>query len=117
MVKLNQLLKALDEKEIFGPQDIEIKALSYDSKKVKTDSLFVAIRGFRTDGHRFVNEALLNGAKVVVMEREVPLGEEITRIQVPDTRKALALLADRFYRHPSRKIRLIGCNSLFQSSY
>ncbi len=108
MVKLSQLLEALKEKEVFGPQDVEIRKIAYDSRKIKKDSLFVAIRGFQTDGHRFINEALLKGARVVVMEKRIPLGEGVTGIRVPDARKALALLADRFYHHPSRKIRLIG---------
>ncbi len=108
MVQLSELLEALKEKEVFGPQDIEIRGISYNSKKVKRNSLFVAIPGFRTDGHRFINEALLKGARAVVMEKGVSLGEGVTGIRVPDTRKTLALLADRFYHHPSGKIRLIG---------
>ncbi len=108
MVQLNQLLGALKEKEVCGSQDIEIKKIAYDSKEVKRNSLFVAIPGFRTDGHRFINEALLKGARAVVTEKKIPLGEGVTGIRVPDTRKALALLADRFYHHPSGKIRLIG---------
>ena len=108
MVQLNELLDALKEKEVFGPQDVEIREIAYDSRKIKKDSLFVAIRGFRTDGHRFINEALLKGARAVVMEKRIPLGGGATGIRVPDTRKTLALLADRFYHHPSRKIRLIG---------
>ena len=108
MVQLNELLDALKEKEVFGPQDVEIREIAYDSRRIKKDSLFVAIKGFRTDGHRFINEALLKGARAVVMKEKIPLGGGVTGIRVPDTRKALALLADRFYHHPSRKIRLIG---------
>lgn len=108
MVQLSQLLDALKEKEVCGPQDIEIEEIAYNSKKAKRNSLFVAIPGFRADGHRFINEALLKGVRTVVMEKKIPLGEGITGIRVPNARKALALLADRFYHHPSRKIRLIG---------
>ncbi len=108
MVKLSQLLETLKEKEVSGPRNIEIREISYDSKRVKRNSLFVAIPGFRTDGHRFINEALLKGAQAVVTEQKIPLGEGITGIRVPDTRKALALLADKFFSRPSRKIRLIG---------
>jgi UDP-N-acetylmuramoyl-L-alanyl-D-glutamate--2,6-diaminopimelate ligase len=108
MVKLSQLLQALKEKEVSDPQDTEIERIFYDSRKIKKNSLFVAIKGFRTDGHRFINQALLRGAKAVVMEKRIPLGEGATGILVPDTREALALLADRFYHHPSRKIKLIG---------
>ena len=108
MIKLNKLLEALKEKEVCGSQDIEIEEIVYDSKKAKRNSLFVAIPGFRTNGHRFINEALLKGARAVVMEKKVSLGEGITGIRVPDTRKALALLADKFYHHPSRQIKLIG---------
>jgi len=108
MVQLNELLDTLKEKEVFGSQDVEIREIAYDSRKIKKDSLFVAIRGFRTDGHRFINEALLKGARAVVMEKRIPLGGGVTGIRVPDTRKALALLADKFFSHPSRKIKLIG---------
>lgn len=108
MVRLSQLLEALKEKEVSGPQDIEIKGITYNSKRVGKSSLFVAIKGYRTDGHLFINEALLKGARAVVMEKRIPLGEGATGILVPDARKALALLADRFYHHPSKRLKLIG---------
>ncbi len=108
MVQLNELLDVLKEKEVSGPQDIEIKGINYVSERVEEGSLFVAIKGFRTDGHLFINEALLKGARAVVVEKKVPLGEGVTGILVPDTRKALALLADRFYYHPSKRLKLIG---------
>ena len=76
---------------------------------IKKNFLFVAIRGFKEDGHRFIPQAIQRGAKAIVVEREVEnLPEGITLIKVPSSRIALARLSNNFYGFPSREIRLIG---------
>ncbi len=73
-------------------------------------SLFVAVRGFHSDGHQFISQAIQQGAAAIVAEKQegLPVPADIPLIIVDDSRRALALLADAFYGHPSRRLTLIG---------
>ena len=72
-------------------------------------SCFVAVRGLRADGHRFIPQAVEQGAGTVVAEPPDPLpGEAVGRILVPDTRRALPRLADAYFGHPSRALTVVG---------
>jgi UDP-N-acetylmuramoyl-L-alanyl-D-glutamate--2,6-diaminopimelate ligase len=88
--------------------------LTADSRQVVPETLFVALRGVHTDGHRFLGDALDRGASVLVVE-EFPdtLQERVqqagcTVVKVPNSRQAFALLASAYYGHPGRRLRLIG---------
>ncbi|UCD85012.1 MAG: UDP-N-acetylmuramoyl-L-alanyl-D-glutamate--2,6-diaminopimelate ligase [Deltaproteobacteria bacterium] len=94
--------------ELRGSVSPEIKGIAYNSLKVEPGFLFVAIRGLKEDGHNFIEEAVGKGAQAVVMEIPKPEFNGATRITVPDSRKALALLSARFYGDPSEGIKLIG---------
>ena len=90
-------------------QDLNVGAICFDSRKVKDGDLFVATRGEQVDGHNFIEKALANGAKVVVVE-DLPADQnsEILWIQVEDSKEALGLMASNFYDNPSRKLKLVG---------
>ena len=89
--------------------NINISGIACDSRKVKKGDVFVAIPGFKSDGSRFVSQAIENGASVIVTEStEAPVPAGIEKIVVASARKALAELACRFYDHPSNKLRIIG---------
>ena len=94
--------------------DVEVRGIQYDSRKVGRDQMFVAIRGTLTDGHRFIDQAVQGGARVVVVEDDNALPDSFfmhtgtVKVVVSDSRKALALLAANFFDHPSRKLCLIG---------
>lgn len=95
--------------KVEGKIDLDISNLSYDSRKVKEDGLFVAISGHKTDGHRFIDQAIRNGSKAVVVEKKdwvIPPG--VTQISVENSRKALSRLAACFFGHPASKLHLIG---------
>jgi len=86
----------------------EVSAIVQDSRRAVPGSLFVAVRGFHSDGHQFIPQALLRGAEAAVGER-VPADVPADRvIQVPDSRRALALLAVRFFGDPSEKLKVAG---------
>ncbi len=89
--------------------DVEIASVCLDSRKCEPGSMFVALRGTQVDGHRFIGMAIEKGAIAVVCE-ELPEDqpETVTFIQVADSSKALGLIADAFYDHPSRQLQLIG---------
>lgn len=85
----------------------EITSIEYDSRKVKEGSLFVAIEGFETDGHKYIDSAIKNGAIAVVCQKDTDFSGAV-KILVDDSRKALALLSAEFYSHPASKMKIIG---------
>jgi UDP-N-acetylmuramoyl-L-alanyl-D-glutamate--2,6-diaminopimelate ligase len=94
-----------------GQSDMEIASIHYRAQEVLPGGLFVAIKGQTADGHDYVQTALERGASAVVAQRKVDLspGSSATvLVQVPDTRRALADLAARFYHNPSEHLVLVG---------
>jgi len=113
---LKELLKGLDIKEIRGPVDVEIRGIAYNSRLVKKDFLFVAVRGFVSDGHDYIQDAVSRGAAAVIAEKAEGTGniEKLLRRKVlpyivtSDNRKALALLASTYYGRPSESFPIIA---------
>ncbi|HLS20144.1 MAG TPA: UDP-N-acetylmuramoyl-L-alanyl-D-glutamate--2,6-diaminopimelate ligase [Bacillota bacterium] len=85
---------------------VKVNSLQVDSREVKRGDLFICIKGFTVDGHNFAKQAEKNGAVAVVAERELQLS--IPTIIVPDTTRALAKMATKFYNHPTEQLQLIG---------
>ena len=102
---LKELVKNIDCK-ISGNSEIKIKGIAYDSRKVQEGYLFVAIKGFETDGHKYIESAIENGAVAVLGEEDIT--PQCTYVQTIDSRKALALCAAEFYDHPEKKLKIIG---------
>jgi UDP-N-acetylmuramoyl-L-alanyl-D-glutamate--2,6-diaminopimelate ligase len=88
----------------------DVREVVNDSRQVRPGALFVAVRGFHSDGHRFVEQALRQGAVAAVVEAGSGLAasRDARLIRVADSRAALAGLAAAFYGHPSKKLRLVG---------
>jgi UDP-N-acetylmuramoyl-L-alanyl-D-glutamate--2,6-diaminopimelate ligase len=110
-MRLRDVIEGVEPVHLTGDPEREVDSLHYDSRRVKTGSLFVAIRGFRQDGHDFIPRALQAGACALVVESALPflsLPPGIALVQVRNTRLALARMAANFYHHPSRKLHLIG---------
>jgi UDP-N-acetylmuramoyl-L-alanyl-D-glutamate--2,6-diaminopimelate ligase len=97
--------------ELF-PRDPTIPAvpighLVFDSREVQPGCLFVALTGTSNDGHEFIPEAIKRGAAAILAERDPgPVGVPV--ILRPNTRRELSRLADVFYDHPSRRLKLVG---------
>ena len=91
-----------------GQQGREVLEIVHDSRKAKDGSLFVAVRGFHSDGHQFIPHAVQQGAAAVIAEAWNGPQTDTPVILVPDSRVALARLAAAFYGHPSRRLKLIG---------
>jgi len=104
MSKLKDLIEGIDIEEMRDNSDIEVKGLSYDSRRVTPGTLFFAIKGYKTDGHQYISEAIKKGATVVVAEdkKELPDINKVNYIVVKDSRMAMALLSARFYGYPSK---------------
>jgi UDP-N-acetylmuramoyl-L-alanyl-D-glutamate--2,6-diaminopimelate ligase len=90
--------------------DGEVASVVYDSRQAAPGSLFVAIRGFKSDGNQFVDDAIRRGTRVVVSETPRPAAgaAEVAWVRVPDARKALALIAANFFGHPAEKLQLVA---------
>ena len=86
----------------------EIKAITYDSRKVKPGTLFVAISGMQEDGHEYIPQAIENGAVAVLSNGRSPKTREIPILQVQDPRMAMSHISAQFYGNPSKKMNIIG---------
>ncbi len=106
-MNLNFIIKDLNFSSIHGNTDIEITDLVYDSRKVKNNSIFVCLKGYGSDGHNFINDAVNAGAKVIVASKEVNI-PGVTTIVVENTRTALAHMSANFFDHPAERIKTIG---------
>ena len=95
-------------------QDVEVSKLQYDSRKIQRDDCFIALKGTASDGHAFVQNAINQGAKVVVLQDENVLPDAlcmhagVIKVVVSDTRKALAVMSSNFFGNPSKKLKFVG---------
>ncbi len=102
---INKAEYNISEKDIVT--DFDVKKLCYNSKLVEEGDIFFAIRGYKTDGNRFIPETLAKGAKAVITDNtDVASGDKI--YLVDDSRKAMAEMSNIFYDYPSRKMKVIG---------
>ena len=107
-MKLSELLAVVPECRVRGPRDAEIAGLTLDSRTVREGFLFAALPGALRDGCDFVADAAGRGATAVLTHREIPNHGRLTVIVAPDSRAALARIADRFYGSPSRELAVTG---------
>lgn len=109
-MKLKQLVKSLDIIEIKSNQDeLEIRNIAYDSRLVEKEGLFVAIEGYITDGHLYIDKAIERGAAVIVHEKELSdYDKAVVYIRVKDSRLALGMIASYFYDNPSSQMMVTG---------
>jgi UDP-N-acetylmuramoyl-L-alanyl-D-glutamate--2,6-diaminopimelate ligase len=99
-----------------GPKwaGILVRGVRYDSRKIRRGDLYVALPGEKTDGHRFIPDAVRDGASAVVVENDAAFQDAffmlqgVVKVVVPASRKALALASCNFHGNPSRKLMLIG---------
>lgn len=105
---LPELIEELKVLDIRGDIHIDIDGIAYDSRKVKKDYVFVCIDGMKSDGHKFVLQALKNGASALIIQKKLEFDIDVPVIMTEDTRTALAYMADRFYGHLSGRLNLIG---------
>ena len=89
-------------------ENIEISNITYDSRKVKEGSLFIAISGQNEDGHDYIYEAVNKGASAVIANGRAPVLDNIPIIQVSNPRKVMSKIAANFYNNPSKELNIIG---------
>ena len=106
-MKLTEILSGLEGLKSKGNLEIDVSNVTSDSREIKKGDMFVAIKGFDTDGHNYLQSAIANGAKVIMVEdlepvKALDLPEDVTLLLAKDTRKALAICSCNFYDNPSR---------------
>ena len=106
-MKLHDLLKGLDIVSVTGDLNTEITNIAYDSRKVEENTLFICIKGFNSDGHKYIESAIKKGAKAFLVQEDINI-EGYTFIKVEDTRASMANVADNFYNNPSKELGVIG---------
>ncbi|MEO8762484.1 MAG: UDP-N-acetylmuramoyl-L-alanyl-D-glutamate--2,6-diaminopimelate ligase [Bacteroidia bacterium] len=106
---LTDILYKAGLEEIIGTTNVAVSSITFDSRKIKKDSLFIAIRGTAVDGHHFITQAIETGAIAIVCEElpETQL-ENITYVKVKNANYALGIIAANFYDNPSQKLKLVG---------
>jgi UDP-N-acetylmuramoyl-L-alanyl-D-glutamate--2,6-diaminopimelate ligase len=103
-MKLGRLVAALDPAEVHGNADVDIGDLAYDARAATAGSLFFCVPGARADGHDFAPEAVEHGAVALVAERLLPL--DVPQVVVPDSRTAMAPVADVFFGRPTSELEI-----------
>ena len=102
-MKLSELIQNTNCSVISGNSDIEINNLVYDSRKVMPGDVFVCLKGYNIDAHKFAPMAIEKGAAAIVISDDIPV-EGVTVIKTDDTREALAALSANFFGHPAKEL-------------
>lgn len=107
-MKGRKIREEFPEFEITQNLDSEFKGICIDSRKVKEGDLFAAVKGEKHDGHQYIKEAIDNGATGVIVERDVPIPQNILKIKVKDSLEATAIISSYYFGYPSRELKLVG---------
>lgn len=106
-MELIKLLQGIDIISAYKSEEIQVTGVSYHSGNVLEGHVFVCIRGYQVDGHKYLQNAVDNGAKVAIVE-EINKSINIPQYLVENSRVALAEISSTFYDHPSKKMKMIG---------
>ena len=108
-MKLKEILVNCNLLELVGNKDLDIERISFDSREVVPGTLFFAIRGTQSDGHRYIDKAVEQGATAILCE-QLPetLKEGVSYIRVDNSAYVLGVAAANFYGNPSQELKLTG---------
>jgi len=110
-MRLFEILQGIEISRIIRNRDVEISNIAYDSRKVVPGTLFVAVKGLKTDGHLYIRDAAEKGAAAILLEEghfSAGYPGNIPIVTVQDSRSAMARMAINYYGAPSKSIRVIG---------
>jgi len=109
MAQVRDILYNVRITSTVGDMDIDVKGVAFDSRKVETGFLFVAIKGTQSDGHAFIDKAITLGAIIIICEAlPEATNNSVTYVTVKDTAVALGIICGNFFGNPSRKLKLVG---------
>ncbi len=104
----SELKRICDPVKVTGPEPNTLGALTQDSRKVEPNDVFVAVKGTQVDGHRFIDDAIENGAAVIIYQDSFYTEADVCAIQVENTRALLGPLAQAFAGNPAKELTIIG---------
>jgi UDP-N-acetylmuramoyl-L-alanyl-D-glutamate--2,6-diaminopimelate ligase len=112
-MRLSELMMPFKAAISQGDMNVEVTGLAEDSRRVEPGMLFIAVKGTKSDGHQYLEEAAAAGAVGLVVESgrasdKFPPGLQIPVIEVPDSRRFLGVLASRFFGYPAARLKMIG---------
>ena len=107
-MKLKKILENIEYKLVKGTVEIDIKDIAYNSNDIKKDYAFICLEGIDTDGHNYIKEAIKKGAICIITCKKIKIKEEITQIQIKDTRKQLSYISANLFENPQEKLIKIG---------
>lgn len=107
-MKLGKLLEKIKFNADNYDENIEINDLCYDSRKAQSGDMFVCIKGYLSDGHKYAKNAYNSGVRVFAVEKVLDLPEDATVIYVEDTRKFLANASAAYFGYPAEKLKTIA---------
>lgn len=109
MKELQNILQGVAVQQVEGPVKIKITSVTFDSREVSAEALFVAVSGTRADGHNFIVMAVRNGASAVICQvLPEKIEGNVTYVRVADSSCALGQIASNYYDRPSGKLKLVG---------
>ena len=110
-MRLDRIIEGCGIVSVNGNLEVDILSVCNDSRKVATGSLFIAVKGFASDGHDYIRTAIEKGAAAIMYDdpaKVTDVPEDIALVQVESSRYALAIASANFYDNPSRKLTLVG---------
>jgi len=105
-MKLQELTQNVNIVSIHADTEMEISGVSYDSRNVREGELFVAVKGFTSDGHDFIDDVISKGAACIISEK--PLEQSIPHIVTSSSRRALASTAAAWFNYPAKRLKVVG---------
>lgn len=109
MRELKDIIYKVSLTSSYGDMNTLVSGICFDSRKVKANYLFVALKGTLSDGHEYIPKAIESGASVVVCEKlQNTINEKVTYVTVKDSAQALGIIASNFFGNPSEKLKLTG---------
>lgn len=107
-MNIKELLTKIHYIEVEGDKNKTFSHITLDSREATKDSIFIAIEGFKTDGHKFIQKAIENGCKIIVYTKNIEKEEDVTYIKVEDARLSLAEISKAYYNNPSKEMTIVG---------
>ena len=109
MIRIEEILKGIDIVSLTGESGITVSGIEFDSRNVTAGSLFIAVKGYKTNGHDYINSAIKSGAVAIICET-LPANQDkgTCWIKTNDSARALGQAASNFFGNPSESLKLVG---------
>lgn len=107
-MKLNEIFKGIEYELIKGTMDEVIKDIAYDSRLVQNGTLFLANFGIKEDNAKYIPMAIKNGAKAIIISKDIDIPDDITIIKVKNTQDILSKISLNFFNYPQNKLTTIA---------